>query len=184
MTIKSMQISCIILAGGEGKRVDGQDKGLILYKNKPLIEYVIDAIQDQVDDIVISANRNIETYKQYTKNVIHDSTQNYSGPLSGIAACLTHCNHELVLIVACDMPELPTSLVERLVSDIHKHSLCIATVNNNHQLAMIIKKDLLGSVQQSLDNNQLKLISWIKSISYKTISFDDIPDAFVNLNKL
>jgi len=187
-------VSCIILAGGEGKRAGGQDKGLLPYekkteenttaKNKPLIEYVIKTIKNQVDDIVISANRNIESYQSYSANVIGDSTEDYRGPLAGIAACLKHCKHELVLVVACDMPNLPNDLVTRLLSEMQNNSISIATVDKHHQLALIIKSNMLDSVQQRLKNNQLKLIQWVESVPYNTVSFDDIPDAFVNLNHL
>lgn len=60
MKINAGDISCIILAGGKNKRVGGLDKGLASYKNRPLIEHVIHTVQNQVDDIIISANRNIK----------------------------------------------------------------------------------------------------------------------------
>ena len=84
------KISCIILAGGKGKRVGGVDKGLLEYKNKPLIEHTINALTPQVDDIIISANRNIERYKDYAKKVISDESEDYLGPLAGIDAALTN----------------------------------------------------------------------------------------------
>lgn len=182
-------VSCIILAGGRGKRAGGLDKGLLPYKdktgnNKPLIEHVIDTVKNQVDDIVISANRNIKSYKQYSANVIGDSTEDYQGPLAGIAACLKHCKHELVLVVACDMPNLPSNLVTRLLSEIQNNSISIATVNNHHQLALIIKGNMVDSVQQRLNNKQLKLMQWVESAPYNTVSFDDTPHSFVNLNHL
>ncbi len=184
MNSNPKQFSCIILAGGEGKRAGGSDKGLLLYKEKPLIEHVINTIKFQVDDIVISANRNIDSYEQYTNKVINDFSDNYRGPLAGMAACLSHCKHEPVLVVACDMPALPEDLVDRLAADIQNRSINIATIDKHHQLAMIVKKDLLESIQQQLNDNQLKLIQWVESVSYATVSFDDIPDAFTNLNKL
>ena len=179
-----MQFSCIILAGGLGKRAGGADKGLILYKNRPLIEHVIDAVSPQVDDIIISANRNTETYKKYTSSVITDESPEYRGPLAGIAACLPYCKHEHALIVACDTPALPANLVERLAADIHNNSIDIATVGGHHQLAMIVSKDLVDSIKQQLGKNQLKLIQWVKSVNYSPVSFDDNPEAFVNLNEL
>ena len=187
-------VSCIILAGGRGKRAGGVDKGLLPYEikngknktgiNKPLIEHVINAVKAQVDDIVISANRNIETYKRYSANVIGDATEDYQGPLAGIAAGLKHCKHERVLVIACDMPRLPANLVTRLLSQVLNHSISIATVDSNHQLALIIKSNLYDSIQQRLNNKQLKLIQWVESVPYSTVSFDDMPGAFVNLNQL
>ena len=184
MSNTAINFSCIILAGGEGKRARGKDKGLVLYNGRPLIEHVIDAIKHQVDDIVISANRNIETYKRYTSKVITDTSNSYQGPLAGIAASLPYCQHELVLVVACDMPALPANLVERLATDIQNTSICIATVDGHHQLAMIIKKDLLDSIRQRLNDDQLKLIRWVESVACNTVDFDDIAQAFINLNHL
>lgn len=178
------QFSCIILAGGEGKRAGGRDKGFILYNSRPLIEHVMSRVELQCSDIVISANRNIESYKELAEKVVCDASDIYRGPLAGIAACLPHCQHEHVLVVACDMPELPDSLVARLAVDIDKHAVVIATVDDHHQLAMMINRNLLASIQQSLDKGQLKLISWVQSSSYKTVSFDDMPGAFANLNRL
>ena len=184
MNSSSIQFSCIILAGGEGKRAGGSDKGLLPYKDRALIEHVIDTVKFQVDDIIISANRNIDLYKQYTNKVINDFSDNYHGPLAGITACLPHCKHEIVLVVACDMPNLPDKLVDRLTENLQNNSICIATVKNHHQLAMIIRKNLFDSIQQHLDKNQLKLIQWVESVQYATVSFDDMPDAFTNLNHL
>ena len=104
--------------------------------------------------------------------------------MAGIAACLKHCKHELVLVIACDMPNLPANLVIRLINDIQNKSISIATLANHHQLALIIKNNMLDSVQQRLNNNQLKLIQWVESVPYNTVSFDDMPDAFANVNHL
>lgn len=184
MNNSSEQFSCIILAGGEGKRAGGRDKGLILYKNKPLIEHVIATVNKQCRDIVISANRNIESYKQLADKVISDAADAYRGPLAGIAACLPHCQHERALVVACDMPQLPDNLVARLAADSDNYPVSIATVADHHQLAMLINRNLLVSIRQNLDQDQLKLLSWVQSVSFKSVSFDDMAGAFANLNRL
>jgi molybdopterin-guanine dinucleotide biosynthesis protein A len=82
------------------------------------------------------------------------------------------------------MPALPANLVDRLSAGIQNKSICIATVDRHHQLAMLMKRNLIESIQQQLKNNQLKLIQWVESVPYNTISFDDIPRAFINLNSL
>jgi len=180
----TIKVSGIILAGGKGTRAGGKDKGLLLYNNKPLIKRVINAITPQVDDIVISANRNIDSYKQYNASVIGDTKQDYQGPLAGITACISHCKHKLILIVACDMPNLPADLSTRLTNAIENNAICITTVDGHHQLAMLINANVKDSAQKSLDKQQLKLMQWVQSLPYATVSFDDKPDAFLNLNHL
>ncbi len=116
--------SCIILAGGEGKRMDGSDKGLVLYKDKPLIESVIEKIKPQVDDIIISANRNTARYEKFGYPVITDSSligndkHQYNGPLAGIAAALSACANEWVFVIACDMPLVSDTIVTQLVASL------------------------------------------------------------------
>lgn len=185
---KQLNISCVILAGGEGRRVNGQDKGLVLYQNKPLIEHVVANVKPQVDDIVISANRNLASYQRYADKVISDEQNDYMGPLAGINACLPHCRHSLTLVVACDLPRLPDDLVCRLHAAMNKpdraSDISIATVNSRHQLALLIKTGLQLSIAQNLAKNRLKLIEWVESQHYETVNFDQQEQAFANLNTL
>jgi molybdopterin-guanine dinucleotide biosynthesis protein A len=178
------KISCIILAGGRGKRAGDADKGLVTYKGKPLIQYVIDKIGPQTDEIIISAKRNLDVYSQYTDKVVSDSIADYQGPLSGIASCLSHCKHEQVLIVACDMPSLPDDLVARLNEKLHDNAICIATVNHRHQLALLIKNNLSDSIQTRVNTKRLKLIDWVESLPHAMVNFDDEANAFLNLNTI
>jgi molybdopterin-guanine dinucleotide biosynthesis protein A len=55
MPNKLNQISAIILAGGESKRMGGNDKGLVLLLGKPLIEWVLARIRPQAEEFMISA---------------------------------------------------------------------------------------------------------------------------------
>jgi len=177
-------ISCIILAGGEGKRVGGQDKGLVTYGGKTLIETVLNSVKPQVDDIIISANRNLDIYKQYCSQVVPDAGSSYKGPLAGILACLSHCQHERTLVIACDMPRLPDNLASRLSAAISDNDVAIASVDGHHQLAMLLKTDLSNTIQRELNKDNRKLMQWIKSLVYAVVDFDDQADAFVNLNRL
>ncbi len=162
MNTATQKYSCIILAGGEGKRVDGQDKGLINYKNKPLIQHVINRVSPQVDEIIISANRNIKEYKEYNYPVISDSSKHYRGPMAGIAAALAHCNNDWVLVVPCDMPLLPTDIIKNLSVGIKDNDLCIAESNQQLQLVLLLKKNLHQSIAQHLQDDQLRLMQWVK----------------------
>ena len=58
-------ITAVILAGGQGSRLGGLDKGLVKLNNIPLVAHLIKRIQPQVADIIISANRNKVDYEQF-----------------------------------------------------------------------------------------------------------------------
>ena len=173
--------SCIILAGGEGKRVDGRDKGLIIYKEKPLVQHVIDKFKPQCDEIIISANRNTEEYKAFGYEVIADNSDDFNGPLAGIAASLPACKNDRVLVVPCDMPFLPDDLIETLSPGMKNADLCVAESENRLQLVFLLNKNLLPSLQQSLQRNQLRLMQWLKSQQPATHRFN-APQQFKNFN--
>lgn len=166
------KFSCIILAGGEGKRVGGQDKGLINYKDKTLVQHVIDAVKTQTDEIVISANRNVKEYETYGYKVVADITDEYRGPLAGIAAALPHCRNDWVLVVPCDMPFLADDLIEKLSNDLTDNDICIAETEDRLQLVFLVNKKILPSLTHSLQNNQLRLMQWAKSQKMKVHQFD------------
>lgn len=191
MDTKTTKFSCIILAGGEGKRVGGRDKGLICYQHKTLVEHIINKVKTQVDEIIISANRNIKAYEEYRFPVISDqvvsdqipsgSKQTYQGPMAGITAALPHCNNDWVLIVPCDMPLLPTDIIEQLTNNSGNKHIYIAEINQRLQLVFLMQKKLLTSITQSLNNNQLRLMQWAKSQSHEIIPISS-NDAFKNFN--
>ncbi|MGV6826868.1 MAG: NTP transferase domain-containing protein, partial [bacterium] len=83
-------ISAVILAGGRGSRMAGRDKGLLTLENRPLIETVLRQISTQIPSVMISANRNLDHYREYDVPVIPDSLEDFQGPLAGIAAALAY----------------------------------------------------------------------------------------------
>ncbi|MDH5611355.1 MAG: molybdenum cofactor guanylyltransferase [Gammaproteobacteria bacterium] len=174
-------VSCIILAGGEGKRVNRADKGLIELRGQPLVAHVINAIQHQVDDIVISANRNLELYRQFSPLVIPDASGRH-GPLSGIASALPSCKHNQVLIVPCDMPYLPNNLVTQLLTDFEHNDIAIVDIQNRLQLVFLMRKLLLPSVYEHVSSGKHKLMQWIKSCPHSIVDFSDKANAFKNMN--
>ena len=41
-------ITAVVLAGGQGNRMGGQDKGLLAFHGRPLIEHILDGLRPQV----------------------------------------------------------------------------------------------------------------------------------------
>jgi molybdenum cofactor guanylyltransferase len=176
-----MNTSAIILCGGKATRMGGEDKGLISYRGKPLVQHVVERITPQVDDIVLSANRNPDRYKNFSDCVVADINQDYAGPLAGIASCLPHCVHEQVLVIAGDMPLLPADLVERLATAMTNHQIAVACCEQRSQLAFILKRDLLESINQSLHCGDYRLMRWVESHNPCHVQYDNCND-FANIN--
>lgn len=113
------RIAGLILAGGEARRMQGQDKGLVKFKNKPLIEYVIASLKPQVDELWISANRHLEEYRALGLPVIMDLPEfKGMGPLAGLVSLLPHLSGEIthVQMAACDTPFLSPHMTSDLLN--------------------------------------------------------------------
>lgn len=107
-------LTAVILAGGQGSRMGGADKGLAEFRGRPLVAHVLERIRPQADEILISANRNLEIYRAFGCPVLTDETADFPGPLAGIRQALKAASHDLLLCVPCDTPFLPLDLAKRL----------------------------------------------------------------------
>ena len=63
--ILKREISSVILAGGQGLRMNGVDKGLVEFRGLPLVAHLISVIDSRVHKIYISANRSFDSYSTY-----------------------------------------------------------------------------------------------------------------------
>ncbi len=113
------QITGLILAGGQGSRMGGVDKGLQLLRGQPLVEHAIARLQPQVGSIAISANRNADLYRRYGFPVYGDHGDSpeptFAGPLAGIATGLAAVSTDWMLIVPCDAPRFPLDLADAFI---------------------------------------------------------------------
>lgn len=111
--MRESSVAAAILAGGAARRLGGIDKGLALYRGRPLIAHVVDALAPQVGALLIVANRHPDDYAAYAP-VRSDRHGGYRGPLEGIATALECCTHEWLLTVPVDSPAPGADLLQRL----------------------------------------------------------------------
>lgn len=108
-----IRLSGGVLAGGEGRRFGGVDKGWIAYRGTPFVQHVLARLAPQVDDIAISANRSLERYRALGHPVLQDRLG--AGPLAGLLRLLESAAQDWLLTVPCDALDLPTDLARQLV---------------------------------------------------------------------
>ncbi|WP_298716151.1 molybdenum cofactor guanylyltransferase MobA [uncultured Oceanisphaera sp.] len=176
-------ITAVILAGGEGRRMNGADKGLLELWGKPLVVHLLERLAPQVGRVLINANRNLDCYRQLAP-VVPDNDVHYAGPLAGFEAGLSHAPSEWVLFVPCDSPLVPMDLAHRLCAAIRHHDQ-IAVVDDGIQLhaaTALVHQSLLPSLCNYLDGGDRKLQLWFERHQLVTVDFSDQVEAFFNLN--
>src|SRR5216117_4434312 len=120
------QVSGIVLAGGQGRRMGSVDKGLQLLHGKPMVQWVLERFAPQVDEIIVNANQNVQRYAAFGHRVVSDEVSGFAGPLAGLHAGLKAAMHPLVATVPCDSPFLPDDLVKRLRAALGDKDLAVA----------------------------------------------------------
>ena len=189
MKLDKQSITAVILAGGKGRRLEGQDKGLIIYQNKMLIQHVIERIQPQVFDIVINANRNQETYETFGYSVIRDEMKDFQGPLAGFATAMKSVKTDYILTLPCDGPALPLDLVTRMIDEINNVSdtqHCIAVAHDGVRMQTVhalIPVSLIDSLETFLSKGDRKVDRWYAEHKIVLVDFSDQPKAFFNINQ-
>ena len=184
---KQSKVSGVVLAGGLARRMNKQDKGLVLFNNKPMITYALQAIVPVVDELFINANRNIEQYQQLNYPVISDASDDFSGPLAGVLAALNACKNDVLLVTPCDSPFMTANGLQTLLAE---HQRCQADIavafdgERIHPVFMAIKSSLKSSLQNYLAKGERKIDRWFEQHNWVKVDFSGNPEFFSNINTL
>ena len=182
--LERSQITGLILAGGQGSRLGGVDKGLQLFDGQPLARHALQRLAPQVDRVMISANRNLEVYRQMGVPVWPDPPElvSYQGPLAGVLAGLQHCDTPYLVTVPCDCPRFASDLVQRLSASIGDAELAIAHTPEGLEPAFcLMQGSVLASLEHYLRSGERKIERWTGQLRRVEVSFDD-PAGFFNIN--
>jgi molybdopterin-guanine dinucleotide biosynthesis protein A len=116
MTVNTRLPACsiLLLAGGRGQRMGGQDKGLVEWLGEPMIAHLQRKVRAMTYDLIISCNRNRERYAPFADQLVADDEGDFPGPLAGIRAGLKAAHHSHLLVLPCDVPRIDTALLQSM----------------------------------------------------------------------
>lgn len=180
------KITYLILAGGRGQRMSGQDKGLMLWHNRPMVEHVQESLHISAAQTIISANRNISHYRQYAGSVIEDSIAGYQGPLVGILSAMQQCDTDYILCVPCDTPTPPQNLQQTLWNCMQNENKDAAVCHDGERLQPLFC--LLSCSHERILNDFLqqgrrKVHDFMQLLDPAICDFSSQKSAFRNFNR-
>ena len=178
-------VTGVVLAGGQGSRMGGVDKGLQVFRGRPMVAHVLERLAPQVGTILVNANRNVDEYARFGHRVIADEIAGFAGPLAGFERGLAHASTALVATVPCDSPFLPSDLVGRLHVALEANGAQLAvakTGDQAHPVFTLMRREVHASLRDFLASGQRKIDRWYASLAIVEVAFDDQADAFLNIN--
>jgi molybdopterin-guanine dinucleotide biosynthesis protein A len=163
----------------------GTAKAFQLLLDRPLVSWVVERLRPQVTEVIVSANRDLERYATIGDRVVSDQSKELRGPLAGLQAGLAVANHDLMVMVPCDAPLLPSDLVARLALALEDSRADVAVASTGNQLQPVFclcGRKMLSSIDAFLASGGRKLALWVSSVPHVQVTFDDEAEAFINVN--
>ncbi|UWQ96049.1 molybdenum cofactor guanylyltransferase [Rhodobacteraceae bacterium M385] len=171
-------ISAVVLAGGQGRRIGG-GKAHVLLAQKPMWRHVAERIAPQVNALAINAPEPFDDYP-----IVTDSLPGL-GPLSGVLAAMHWAQSQgaaRVLTVAVDTPFLPSDLGKRL-SAAMAPIVMARTADGVHGTTALWDVSLAHDLEAFLRGGGRKVTAWAMGHQVAHVDFADArPPMFFNVN--
>lgn len=193
--VDAAHITGVVLAGGQGLRMGGVDKGLQHFGGVPLALHALRRLQAQVGHTMLNANRHLSQYEEFGAPVWPDVIPDYAGPLAGFATALQHCETPYLVTVPCDTPLFPSDLVAQLSEALVRTGSDIAmvsapetapngrTVQRAQPVFCLLSHTLLPNLEEFLRAGGRKIDAWTGRNKTVLVPFDSA-HAFFNVNTI
>ena len=176
--------SILVLAGGQGSRMGGQDKGWVDWRGKPMIEHIWQVLRPLTNDLIISCNRNQARYARLADQIVSDTEQNFAGPMAGISAALQVARGKLLLVVPCDAPAITVDLLAPLYQAGLTQLSCLQRGQQLEPLFAAIPRSVQAQVQALWQQGQHSpRKNWL-ALQARVISCAGDDPRLVNFNDL
>ena len=184
-------LSLALLSGGRSSRM-GQDKALMPFLGRPLIQRILDRLACVGEQVILSTNHP-EDYT-FLDLPAYPDIQPDCGSLGGLYTALSSAGHSIIAAVACDMPFANRALFkyERLLlSQTGVDVVIPSTPDGLEPLHAVYRRDAcLPVISSALAAGQMKMVGWLPEVSVRIVLPEEVayfdPDglAFWNLNTL
>ena len=166
--IESVEVTGVLLAGGQSRRMGGGDKGLLELAGTPMLGHVICRLRGQVGRLVINANGDPARFAAFGLPVVPDTIGGFAGPLAGVLAGMRWSaanapDARWIVTAAGDAPLLPPDLVARLLEAVAAHPRAIALAQSCGELHPVIglwPVALAQDLEERLRGGVRKVLHW------------------------
>lgn len=158
-----MSLSAVLLAGGESRRM-GRDKATQIFRGQPLWQRQLETLQCvKPEKVFVSAKRD-PVWRPVHVDFVADANPS-RGPLSGIAAVLSHTASDHLLVLAIDMPFITGEYLDRLIKQICPGRGVVPMIEDRAEpLAAIYPRGCANEMQAALCGMDFSLQAIIRNL--------------------
>lgn len=170
----SASVTFAILAGGQGRRLSGADKGLVEVAGRRMIDWVLMNLPAGYPSLIV-ANRNLDIYKALGLPVISDPWPESLGPLAGMLAALRAVDTEWIQILSCDGLLLPDDLHQQLVLEARRQGAVAAYPvfeARGQFLHVLLHRRIKPQLEDALRLGQRSVGRWLHDIAACAVPID------------
>jgi molybdopterin-guanine dinucleotide biosynthesis protein A len=185
-------LPCVILAGGQARRMGGGDKCRLMLGERSLLDHVIDRVSPQVGPLAINANGDVARFSDVGLPVLADTVQGFVGPLAGVLAAMdwaADLGAAQVVTVAADTPGFPHDLVAGLVRAVGSEPIALAATRDEargvlrHPTFGLWPVELRDDLRAALVDGVRKVVAWTDKHGAANAIFEHQgADPFFNIN--
>lgn len=187
------RVAGVIIAGGRSRRM-GRDKLLLPLEGVPLIERVVGALTDVVDELILALRPGqLQPHFQTALplRTVRDPAPDL-GPLGGLIAALSAGDAAHYLAVAGDMPLLQPPLLAHLLTEARGHDVqAVVPLNDGEPepLCAVYRQDCLPVMQALVDEGRRSLRDLLARLQVRLVPEDELRPfdpglaSFLNVNR-
>ncbi|UCE36619.1 MAG: molybdenum cofactor guanylyltransferase [Thermoplasmata archaeon] len=187
--------STVVLAGGRSTRY-GINKALVQLRGRPLVMWVVMALSEVVDEVIlsISSEHDPTKFKEVVgrKVVIVKDVQSDLGPVSGLIPSFSEAKGEYVAVAPCDSPFIKPELYSLLFERAQEHDGAVPFINNFWEPlhAVYKRKTYVQSLKNAQSQGKFRPVDAYANLNIQKVTEEEVRSidkelfSFFNINSI
>src|SRR5512146_452048 len=168
-------LTVVIQAGGQSARM-GENKALKLFLGRPLIQRVVDRLAPIADEMLVTTNQPADL--AFLGVPLIADLRPGRGALGGLYTALASAHHDLVAVVACDMPFVSAALLEACTGILEAEGadVVIAKTPEGYEPlhALYRRSACVPAIEAAIEADQWRVISWFPKVRVRTLTEQEL----------
>lgn len=177
---RARTVDAVVLAGGRSERF-GSDKAAALLAGRPLLAWVVDAVADVCDNVIVvrAPGQVLPGIPGGRRATIVEDRHLGMGPLAGMIAGFEASSAEFCLVMTCDAPLVQPAAVDLLVDAIGESEAVVPFIDGRAQplLAVFRRATVLPVLLAAMESETLSVNAAIRELQTRQLSAADFAAA-------